>query len=207
MPERRTVAKDKREGKAPSTQAGEFVHEEIRKIRRGQHGARSPQQAIAIGLSKARRAGVAPARREKARPRRRLAKVPNMPMRRGKASGSLAVGRASRAPCRAPSSANPAARHRARRSRSRRDAPPRAAPRPLVPRPPERPRGRRAPRAALPQPRKRLGPERAADDNARCPKFRALSGVQDRSGPHPFRALARMARRLPTRAKLIGWRR
>jgi hypothetical protein len=151
--------------------------------------------------------GLLSARREKARPRRRLAKVPNMPMRRGKASGSLAVGRASRAPCRAPSSANPAARHRARRSRSRRDAPPRAAPRPLVPRPPERPRGRRAPRAALPQPRKRLGPERAADDNARCPKFRALSGVQDRSGPHPFRALARMARRLPTRAKLIGWRR
>src|SRR5258708_3086453 len=62
MPERRTVEKarkDKRAGKAPSTQAGEFVHEEIRKIRRGQHGARSPQQAIAIGLSEARRAGVA----------------------------------------------------------------------------------------------------------------------------------------------------
>jgi hypothetical protein len=62
MPERRTVEKarrDKRAGKAPSTQAGEFVHEEIRKIRRGEHGARSPQQAIAIGLSEARRAGVA----------------------------------------------------------------------------------------------------------------------------------------------------
>src|SRR5438270_2813884 len=62
MPERRTVAKarqDKRAGKAPTTQAGEFVHEEIRKIRRGEHGARSPEQAIAIGLSKARRAGVA----------------------------------------------------------------------------------------------------------------------------------------------------
>lgn len=61
MPERRTVQKarrDKRAGKSPTTQAGEFVHEEIRKIRRGQHGARSPQQAIAIGLSKARRAGV-----------------------------------------------------------------------------------------------------------------------------------------------------
>jgi len=51
--------KDKRAGKSPTTQAGEFVHEEIRKVRRGQHGARSPQQAIAIGLSKARRAGVA----------------------------------------------------------------------------------------------------------------------------------------------------
>ncbi len=62
MPERRTVEKarrDKRAGKSPTTQAGEFVHEEIRRIRRGQHGARSPQQAIAIGLSKARRAGVA----------------------------------------------------------------------------------------------------------------------------------------------------
>src|SRR5438270_9355709 len=61
MPERKTVEKarkDKREGKAPTTQAGEFVHEEIRKIRRGEHGAKSPEQAIAIGLSKARRAGV-----------------------------------------------------------------------------------------------------------------------------------------------------
>lgn len=49
---------DKREGKSPSTQAGEFVKEEIEHIRRGKHGARSPKQAIAIGLSKARRAGV-----------------------------------------------------------------------------------------------------------------------------------------------------
>src|SRR3954447_5874993 len=62
MPERRTIQKarkDKRAGKSTTTQAGEFVHEEIRKIRRGEHGARSPEQAIAIGLSKARRAGVA----------------------------------------------------------------------------------------------------------------------------------------------------
>src|SRR6266702_4413676 len=62
MPERKTVEKarkDKRAGKAPTTQAGEFVREEIRKVRRGEHGARSPQQAIAIGLSEARRAGVA----------------------------------------------------------------------------------------------------------------------------------------------------
>src|SRR5205085_5439727 len=61
-PDKRTVEKarkDKREGKAPSTQAGEFVREEIHKIRHGEHGARSPEQAIAIGLSKARRAGVA----------------------------------------------------------------------------------------------------------------------------------------------------
>ena len=61
MPDKRTIKralKDKRAGKAPTTQAGEFVREEIHKIRRGEHGARSPQQAVAIGLSKARRAGV-----------------------------------------------------------------------------------------------------------------------------------------------------
>ncbi len=50
--------KDEREGKAPSTQAGEFVREEIDHVREGKHGARSVKQAIAIGLSKARRAGV-----------------------------------------------------------------------------------------------------------------------------------------------------
>src|SRR5437764_9299500 len=62
MPERKTVEKarkDRRKGKAPTTQAGEFVREEIDKSRHGEHGARSPEQAIAIGLSKARRAGVA----------------------------------------------------------------------------------------------------------------------------------------------------
>jgi hypothetical protein len=62
MPEKRTVEKARkarRAGKAPTTQAGEFVREEIHKIRRGEHGARSSKQAIAIGLSKARRAGVA----------------------------------------------------------------------------------------------------------------------------------------------------
>src|SRR5882757_4459947 len=61
MPERETIERaqqDAREGKSPSTQAGEFVREEIHHIREGKHGARSPQQAIAIGLSKARRAGV-----------------------------------------------------------------------------------------------------------------------------------------------------
>lgn len=61
MPERKTLeraAKDKREGKAATTQAGEFVREEIEHIREGEHGARSTEQAIAIGLSKARRAGV-----------------------------------------------------------------------------------------------------------------------------------------------------
>ena len=61
MPGKTTIErarKDRREGKAPSTQAGEFVREEIEKIRRGEHGVRSPEQAIAIGLSQARRAGV-----------------------------------------------------------------------------------------------------------------------------------------------------
>ena len=61
MPEKETLeraAKDKAEGKAPSTQAGEFVREEIEHVREGKHGARSTKQAIAIGLSKARRAGV-----------------------------------------------------------------------------------------------------------------------------------------------------
>jgi hypothetical protein len=61
MPEKETIERareDKREGKAPTTQAGEFVREEIHHVREGKHGARSTKQAIAIGLSKARRAGV-----------------------------------------------------------------------------------------------------------------------------------------------------
>lgn len=61
MPEKRTIArarKDARQGKAPSTQAGEFIREEMHHIRKGKHGARSTKQAIAIGLSKARRSGV-----------------------------------------------------------------------------------------------------------------------------------------------------
>src|SRR5436309_11092349 len=61
MPEKETLEKaeaEKREGKAPSTQAGEFVREEMHHVREGKHGARSAKQAIAIGLSKARRAGV-----------------------------------------------------------------------------------------------------------------------------------------------------
>jgi hypothetical protein len=61
MPEKETLERareDAREGKAPTTQAGEFVREEIEHIREGKHGARSAKQAIAIGLSKARRAGV-----------------------------------------------------------------------------------------------------------------------------------------------------
>lgn len=71
MPERETLERareDAREGKSPSTQAGEFVREEMHHIREGKHGAASTKQAIAIGLSKARRAGVklSPPRRGKA---------------------------------------------------------------------------------------------------------------------------------------------
>ena len=75
MPEKEVVERarrDKGQGKSASTQAGEFVREEIRHVREGKHGARSSQQAIAIGLSKARRAGV---------------KLP--PPRRGKASSRI----------------------------------------------------------------------------------------------------------------------
>jgi Family of unknown function (DUF6496) len=74
MPEKATLEKakeDLREGKSPSTAAGEFVREEIEHVRQGKHGVRSPQQAIAIGLSKARRAG-----------------IPLKPPRRGQASKS-----------------------------------------------------------------------------------------------------------------------
>jgi hypothetical protein len=61
MPEKEVVEQakeDLKEGKSPSTAAGEFVHEEIEHVREGKHSARSPHQAIAIGLSKARRAGI-----------------------------------------------------------------------------------------------------------------------------------------------------
>ncbi len=80
MPEKRTVnraRKAEREGKSASTQAGEFVREEIHHVREGKHGARSTKQAIAIGLSKARRAGVklrAPKKSEASAETRRAAK-------------------------------------------------------------------------------------------------------------------------------------
>ena len=79
MPEKKTIERarrDAREGKAPTTQAGEFVREEMEHIREGKHGARSTRQAIAIGLSKARRSGVklpAPGRGTSRRTRRKAA--------------------------------------------------------------------------------------------------------------------------------------
>ncbi len=79
MPDQETIERaqeDEREGKSPSTQAGEFVREEMEHIREGKHGARSPQQAIAIGLSKARRAGVKlpPPKRGSARTKKQAAR-------------------------------------------------------------------------------------------------------------------------------------
>jgi hypothetical protein len=104
MPRKQTIQKalaDKRAGKSASTQAGEFVREEIDKIREGENGARSPRQAIAIGLSEARRAGVAlpPPRKGKAKKRtRKSAEYANMPMKQVRESERRNGGRALRAP-------------------------------------------------------------------------------------------------------------
>ena len=87
MPEQETIDRarqDAREGKAASTQAGEFVREEIHHIREGRHGARSTKQAIAIGLSKARRAGVKLPRKGAA------AKRATRPRKRGRPSPTRA---------------------------------------------------------------------------------------------------------------------
>ena len=96
MPEKKTLERarrDKGEGKRPSTQAGEFVREEMHHVREGKHGARSRQQAIAIGLSKARRAGVklTPPGRGKAKSKTR--RSARSAYRKGQAEGPLARGR------------------------------------------------------------------------------------------------------------------
>ncbi|HEY0197862.1 MAG TPA: DUF6496 domain-containing protein [Rhodanobacter sp.] len=71
---RKAAAKDKKQGKSASTQAGEYVHEEIEHVRKGKHGAKSAKQAIAIGFSKARRAGVkAPVKRTASKSTRKKA--------------------------------------------------------------------------------------------------------------------------------------
>jgi hypothetical protein len=91
MPEKRTVerASDaKRKGKSASTQAGEFVREEMHHIREGKHGARSTKQAIAIGLSKARRAGVKLPPPEKGAVSEKTGAVPSEPTRRVKDANS-----------------------------------------------------------------------------------------------------------------------
>ncbi len=91
MPEQKTIERARRkarDGRSPSTQAGEFVREEIEHIRQGKHGARSTKQAIAIGLSKARKAGVAlPPRGEKTTTR----KISPRPQKRPSARRSQAT--------------------------------------------------------------------------------------------------------------------
>jgi Family of unknown function (DUF6496) len=136
MPEESPIERareDEREGKSPSTQAGEFVREEMEHIREGEHGARSPQQAIAIGLSKARRAGVKlpPPKREQASARTRkqakrdLRRARKGTRRKPSARRSRATKRALRREGRSAASrkalsrqARSAARRRSARSRS-----------------------------------------------------------------------------------------
>ena len=147
MPDKETkrrAAKDKRQGKAKSTQAGEFVREEIHHIREGKHGARSAKQAIAIGLSKARRAGVTlpPPKRAKAttkqsaryasraagrrtRPSRARARGVRRALRREgrSAASSKALSRQAKAAARRRSAASrSAAARKAARTRQRRAA-------------------------------------------------------------------------------------
>ena len=90
MPEKETLkraAEDKREGKAASTQAGEFVREEIEHVREGKHGARSAKQAIAIGLSKARRAGIKLAPPKKGKASTKTREQAARDARKGKSAG------------------------------------------------------------------------------------------------------------------------
>jgi hypothetical protein len=122
MPEKETVERarqDEREGKAPSTQAGEFVREEMHHIREGKHGARSSKQAIAIGLSKARRAGVKVPRKGASRKKSASAKsTGRSTKRRPSAKRSRAVSKALRREGR--SAASPRALSRQARSSARR---------------------------------------------------------------------------------------
>ena len=124
MPSKTTTRKAKqelREGKRPTTAAGEFVHEEIGHVREGKHGARSAKQAIAIGLSKARRAGIPVKRRgtaaRKATTSRRKLKTRSSPRRAAAVRKAL-----KREPRRAGSrgALSRQARSAARRRRSRR---------------------------------------------------------------------------------------
>jgi hypothetical protein len=92
MPEKTTIERarrDRREGKAPTTQAGEFVREEMDHVKRGKHGVKSRKQAIAIGLSKARRAGVDLKPPRKGRTSGRTRKSAKRAHRAGQRSGEL----------------------------------------------------------------------------------------------------------------------
>jgi hypothetical protein len=104
MPEKQTIEranKAKRKGKASSTQAGEFVREEIRHVRQGRHGARSTRQAIAIGLSKARRAGVHLPPPEKGKTSEKTRRSAQRDYAAGRSGKSAKSGRRSRATGRA----------------------------------------------------------------------------------------------------------
>src|SRR6266851_7292810 len=90
MPEKKTLERarrDKAQGKSPSTQAGEFVREEIEHIREGKHGARSTKQAIAIGLSKARRAGVKLPSPKKGKTSKKTREQASRDIRKGRSAG------------------------------------------------------------------------------------------------------------------------
>jgi Family of unknown function (DUF6496) len=136
MPEEEAAAErareDEREGKSPSTQAGEFVPEEMEHIREGEHGARSPEQAIAIGLSKARRAGLElppPKRgkkRTKSQARRDLAKGSKGSRKKPSRTRSRATKRAMRREPRRSASKKALSR-RAKRAAARRSASSRSA--------------------------------------------------------------------------------
>src|SRR5438067_5262505 len=100
MPEQETIRRarrDRAQGKAPSTQAGEFVREEMEHIRGGKHGARSAKQAIAIGLSKARRAGVKLAAPKKGKASAETREQAARDLRKGKGPGKKKSAKRSRA--------------------------------------------------------------------------------------------------------------
>ncbi|PYS29915.1 MAG: transcription elongation factor [Acidobacteria bacterium] len=125
MPEKRTLErarKARREGKAPTTQAGEFVHEEIEHIREGKHGARSTKQAIAIGLSKARRAGVKLSPPRKGTTSARTRKQAERDLARGKSGKGKRSPKRSRAVLRALKREGRGAASRASLSRQARSA-------------------------------------------------------------------------------------
>ena len=126
MPEQETLERareDEREGLSPSTQAGEFVREEMEHIRDGEHGARSPEQAIAIGLSQARRAGVrlSPPKRGRARTKRQAKRDLAKGRRRKQPSGtrSRAVRGALKPESRRSASRKALSRHAKRSARTR----------------------------------------------------------------------------------------
>ena len=135
MPEEEPIERareDEREGLAPSTQAGEFVREEMEHIREGEHGARSPDQAIAVGLSKARRAGVKlpPPGRGKARTKRQAERDLAKGRRRGRKKPSRKRSRATRGALKCESrraASKKALSRQAKRAASRRSARSRSA--------------------------------------------------------------------------------